>query len=348
MATQEARHARGPDRGHQPRSWDDGGQGYGGHRGNGQAGDERLSRALGWFSIGLGLAELTAPNAVARLIGIPEDDSNRRMLRAFGMRELANGVGILAQPRESGWMWARVGGDLMDLAFLGNNLRSDEAQPNRIAAAAAAVAGVTALDVLCGQRMAQEGDSQSHGANRLWSRHIDVRQTVAINRKPEEIYTFWRDFRNLPQFMSHLERVDVQDDRRSHWVAKAPAGRTVEWDAEVTEDQPNQRLCWRSLEGADVDNSGEVRFERAPGDRGTILRVEMRYTPPGGIFGAIGAKLFGEEPQMQVRDDLRRLKQVLETGEVTVAEGSMAITHPAQAWAPGTQPAHTQPADSGR
>ncbi|MCW2237566.1 SRPBCC family protein [Azospirillum canadense] len=344
MATQEARHARGPDRRQQPRSWDDGG-----HRGNGQAGDERLSRALGWFSIGLGLAELTAPNAVARLIGIPEDDSNRRMLRAFGMRELANGVGILAQPRESGWMWARVGGDLMDLAFLGNNLRSDEAQPNRIAAAAAAVAGVTALDVLCGQRMGQDGgEAQGTGANRLWSRHIDVRQTVAINRKPEEIYSFWRDFRNLPQFMSHLERVDVQDDRRSHWVAKAPAGRTVEWDAEVTEDQPNQRLCWRSLERADVDNSGEVRFERAPGDRGTILRVEMRYTPPGGIFGAIGAKLFGEEPQMQVRDDLRRLKQVLETGEVTVAEGSMAITHPAQAWAPHTQPAHTQPADSGR
>lgn len=343
MATQEARHARGPGRGHQPRGWDEGGQ-----RRNGQAGDERLSRALGWFSIGLGLAELTAPSTVARLIGIPEDDSNRRMLRAFGMRELANGVGILAQPRESGWMWARVGGDLMDLAFLGNNLRSDEAQPNRIAAAAAAVAGVTALDVLCGQRMAQEDDGPSHGANRLWSRHIDVRQTVAINRSPEEIYSFWRDFRNLPQFMSHLERVDVQDDRRSHWVAKAPAGRTVEWDAEVTEDEPNRRLCWRSLEGADVDNSGEVRFERAPGDRGTILRVEMRYSPPGGIVGAIGAKLFGEEPQMQVRGDLRRLKQVLETGEVTVAEGSMAISHPAQAWAPNTQPAHTQPAGSGR
>lgn len=337
MALEEARHARGKDHRGQP--------GGGNRRGQGGSGDERLSRALGWFSIGLGLAEITAPNALARLIGIPEDDSNRRMLRAFGLRELANGVGILAQPQESGWMWARVGGDLMDLAFLGNNLRSHESQPNRIAAAAAAVAGVTALDVLCGQRIAQEGGDTStrgaSGASRLWSRHIDVRQTVAINRKPEEIYSFWRDFRNLPQFMSHLERVDVQDDRRSHWVAKAPAGRTVEWDAEVTEDQPNQRLCWRSLEGADVDNSGEVRFERAPGGRGTILRVEMRYTPPGGVFGAIGAKLFGEEPQMQVRDDLRRLKQVLETGEVTVAEGSMAISHPAQAW--DSQPPSANP-----
>ncbi len=326
MATHDSWHAR--DRGRRRPSE----HGYGGGNRNG---DERLSRALGWFSIGLGLAEIAAPDALARLIGIPEDDANRRMLRAFGLREIANGVGILAQPQESGWVWARVGGDLMDLAFLGNNLRSEDAQPNRIAAAAAAVAGVTALDVLCGQRLAQESAQESgasSGTGRPWSRHIDVRQTVAINKAPEEIYGFWRDLRNLPRFMSHLERVEVRDDRRSHWVAKAPAGRTVAWDAEITEDQPNERLAWRSLDGADVDNSGEVRFERAPGGRGTILRVEMRYTPPGGVFGAMAAKLFGEEPQMQVRDDLRRLKQVLETGEVTVAEGSMALTHPAQSW----------------
>jgi len=336
MATHESWHAR--DRGRRRQS------------GNGEAhGDGSLSRALGWFSIGLGLAEIAAPDALARLIGIPEDNANRRMLRAFGLREIANGVGILAQPQESGWVWARVGGDLMDLAFLGNNLRSEEAQPNRIAAAAAAVAGVTALDVLCGQRLAQEnGASSSTTANRPWSRHIHVRQTVAINKPPKEIYGFWRDLRNLPRFMSHLERVEVQDDRRSHWVAKAPAGRTVAWDAEITEDQPNERLAWRSLEGADVDNSGEVHFERAPGGRGTILRVEMRYTPPGGVFGAVAAKLFGEEPQMQVRDDLRRLKQVLETGEVTVAEGSMALTHPAQSWPDQSRRIPSNAAEAGR
>jgi len=319
MAVQEARHARGGGRGRQPSD-----------------GDETLARALGWFSIGLGVAEIAAPNAVARLIGIPDDDANRKMLRAFGLREVANGVGILAQPRESGWMWARVGGDLMDLAFLGNNARHHGAQPSRIAAAAAAVAGVAALDVLAGQRLGQgEGSGMSMGGagRRMpWSGEIHVRQTVAINRPPEAIYSFWRDFRNLPQFMSHLEHVEVMDERRSHWVAKAPAGRTVVWDAEVTEDRPNELLAWRSLEGADVDNSGEVRFERAPGNRGTILRVEMRYRPPGGVVGAMVAKLFGEEPQMQVRDDLRRLKQVMETGSVTVAEGSMALSHPAQPW----------------
>ncbi|WP_448207632.1 SRPBCC family protein [Azospirillum sp. sgz302134] len=319
MATQDARHARGMERGQRPGSSD-------------HSRDERLSRALGWFSVGLGLAEIAAPNALARMIGVPDDDANRRMLRAFGLREMANGIGILAQPQESGWMWARVGGDLLDLAFLGNNLRSHDVQPTRLAAAAAAVAGVTALDVLCGQRLSQEGGTGAGGMARLWDRNIHVRQTVAINRAPEEIYGFWRDFRNLPQFMSHLERVDVSGDRRSHWVANAPAGSSVEWDAEVTEDRPNERLAWRSLEGADVDNSGEVRFERAPGGRGTIVRVEMNYTPPGGMLGAMAAKLFGEEPQMQVRDDLRRLKQVLETGEVTLAEGSMALTHPGQPW----------------
>ncbi|MBP2311173.1 SRPBCC family protein [Azospirillum soli] len=315
MAIQDMRHAHDRRRGRQPSER-----------------DEQLSRALGWFSIGLGLAEIAAPDTVARLIGIPDDDGNRTMLRAFGLREVANGVGILAQPRESGWLWARVGGDLMDLAFLGNNARHRDAQPNRIAAAAAAVAGVAALDVLAGQRIGQQFGQGQSGTGRSWTGDIHVRQTVAINRPPEAIYGFWRDFRNLPQFMSHLEHVEVLDERRSHWVAKAPAGRTVVWDAEVTEDRPNELLAWRSLEGADVDNSGEVRFERAPGGRGTIVRVEMRYNPPGGVIGAMVAKLFGEEPQMQVRDDLRRLKQVLETGSVTVAEGSMALSHPAQPW----------------
>lgn len=264
-----------------------------------------------------------------------DDDGNRRTLRAFGLREIANGVAILAQPRQSGWLWTRVGGDLLDLAFLGNNLRDDHARPQRLAAAAAAVAGVTALDVLCGQRLAQDHDDdrEQHRDGRAgapWSRDIHVRQSVAINRPADEIFAFWRDFSNLPRFMNHLERVEVTDSRRSHWVAQAPAGSVVEWDAEVTDERPNDSIAWHSQEGADVENSGEVRFERAPGGRGTLVRVEMRYRPPGGMVGAMVAKLFREEPRQQVRDDLRRLKQVLETGEVTVAEGSLRLTQPAQ------------------
>jgi uncharacterized membrane protein len=138
----------------------------------------------------------------------------------------------------------------------------------------------------------------------------------------EEIYSFWRNFENLPQFMYHLESVQVLGSGRSHWVAKAPGGATVEWDAETIEDRPNERIAWRSLPDADVTNSGSVEFRRAPGDRGTEIHVEIQYEPPAGKLGTLVAKLFGEEPSQQVGDDLRRLKQVLETGEIVRSEAS--------------------------
>lgn len=110
--------------------------------------------------------------------------------------------------------------------------------------------------------------------------------SLVMKRSPEELYRFWRDFQNLPRFMPHLESVQVSGDRRSHWVARAPAGMTVEWDAAITEDRPNQLIAWRSLDGADVDNSGTVRFERAAGHRGTVVKVELLYSPPAGVIGA--------------------------------------------------------------
>jgi uncharacterized membrane protein len=149
-----------------------------------------------------------------------------------------------------------------------------------------------------------------------------VRKSIIINRSPEELYQYWRDLENLPRFMQHLESVRVTGDGRSHWVAKAPAGTSVEWDAEITEDRPNERIAWRSLEGADVDNSGSVEFRPAPGNRGTIVRVEIEYNPPGGAIGALVAKLFGEEPGQQAQEDLRCFKQVMETGEVVLSDGT--------------------------
>lgn len=150
-----------------------------------------------------------------------------------------------------------------------------------------------------------------------------MRRSIIINRTPEEIYQFWRNFENLPTFMKHLEAVRVTGDGRSHWVAKAPAGESVEWDAEITEDRPNELIAWRSLEGSDVDNSGSVRFERAAGNRGTVVHVNIDYDPPGGVVGKTVAKLFGEEPGQQVYDDLRCLKQVMEVGEVIVSDGTV-------------------------
>ncbi|HWS53950.1 MAG TPA: SRPBCC family protein [Pyrinomonadaceae bacterium] len=151
-------------------------------------------------------------------------------------------------------------------------------------------------------------------------RGIKVEHSVTINRSPEELYDFWSNFENLPTFMNHLEAVHITGDNRWHWVAKGPAGTRVEWDAEVYNQKPNELIAWRTLEGADVASAGSVRFEPA-GARGTTVRVSLKYDPPGGALGAAVARLFGENPEQQISEDLRRFKQLMETGEVTTTEG---------------------------
>jgi uncharacterized membrane protein len=152
---------------------------------------------------------------------------------------------------------------------------------------------------------------------------VNITKGVTINRPRETIYEFWREFSNLGHFMTHVRSVTSTTNTRSHWVVTSPAGQTVEWDAEIVEDRPNERIAWRSLEGSDIRQEGSVRFERAPADRGTEVHVSLRYDPPAGEAGATLAKLFGEEPTQQITDDLRRFKQVMETGEVVRSEGSL-------------------------
>jgi len=152
---------------------------------------------------------------------------------------------------------------------------------------------------------------------------LQVKKSITVKRSREDVYQFWRDFKNFSRFMHHVERVEVSGERRSHWVAKAPAGQVVEWDAEIVEDRANEFIAWRSLPGSDVQNQGWVRFVKAPADRGTEVHVELQYDAPAGSVGAMIAKLFGEEPGQQVRDDLRRFKQVMETGEVVLSDGSL-------------------------
>lgn len=150
---------------------------------------------------------------------------------------------------------------------------------------------------------------------------IHVERAVTINRPIADVYAFWRNLTNLPRFMEHLQSVTQSTGKCSHWVAKAPAGMTVEWDAEIITERENELIAWKSLEGADVDNAGVVRFTKAPGDRGTEVHVTLRYNPPAGRVGALAAKLFGEEPQQQINEDLRRFKQVMETGEIATIKG---------------------------
>jgi uncharacterized membrane protein len=274
-------------------------------------GRDRLAKSLGWFSIGLGLAEILAPRALARVIGVPY---RPWLMALMGVREIASGLGILSGERPKEWLWSRVAGDVLDMSLLGAALASDDSEPIRVEVAAAAVLGVTALDVLAARQ--HENFQPEESA-------IHFRKTITINRSPEEVYAFWRNFENLPRFMHNLESVTTTGLTHSHWVAKGPAGKNVEWDAVITEDMPNRRIAWESVEGSEVENAG-VEFETAPGQRGTILRVEMAYRPPGGKLGAAVAKLFGKAPEQEVQGDLYRFKQVLETGHVTTTEGQSA------------------------
>ncbi len=282
----------------------------------GRGAEERLAKALGWFSVGLGVPQVLVPGRVNRLIGVDDTRRNRWTMRAVGLRELGGAAGILDRPLPAGFLFARVAGDAMDLALLGAALRGKRNGRGRVAAAAVAVAGVAVLDVVASAKTSRSSDPTTRGGA------VRTRTAITVNRPPEDVYAFWRDLENLPRFMFHLESVQAKDGDRSHWVAKAPAGRTVEWDAEVVDDVPGERISWRSVEGADVPNSGSVRLAEAPGGRGTEVTVDIEHQPPGGAMGAAVARLFGEDPVQQLKDDLRRFKQVMETGEVVRSDGT--------------------------
>ncbi len=158
---------------------------------------------------------------------------------------------------------------------------------------------------------------------RVAKRGIHVEEAFLINKPQQELYDFWRNFENLPRIMTHLESVQVLEDGRSRWRAKAPriAGGSVEWEAKTTRDEPGQVIAWRSLPGSDIDTTGEIRFQKALGDRGTDVHVFMRYIPPAGRIGHWMATLVGQDPERLIRDDLRNFKRIMEAGEVITTEG---------------------------
>lgn len=277
---------------------------------------------LGWFSLALGLAELAISSTMSRLIGARNDARSRATLAAFGAREMANGLALLTGKRSAIWLWARVAGDVADLAFLATASRARRADRQRLLAAGTLVAGVTAVDGLTALQMTRS-PAEDAGT-------IRVSKSVTVRRQPADVYRFFRDIKNLPRFMEHLESV-TEHGKRSTWCAKGPAGMTVEWEAELTQEIPNAVLSWRSVEGATVPNRGSVTFRPAPGNRGTEVCVSLEYEPPAGKIGAAVAKLFGEEPGQQVMSDLRRFKQIMEVGEVLRSDASMhRLPHPAR------------------
>jgi uncharacterized membrane protein len=148
---------------------------------------------------------------------------------------------------------------------------------------------------------------------------IHVEEAVTVSRPPSEVFRFWRNFENLPRFMNHLRAVSQREAGISHWVARGPAGMNVEWDARIINEIDGRLIAWQSLEGSEVSTAGSVNFRETP--RGTEVRVHLQYSPPAGKLGAAVARLLGEEPTVQIHDDLRRFKQLIETGEIPTTTG---------------------------
>jgi uncharacterized membrane protein len=280
-----------------------------------------LARALGWFSVALGAAEFVAPAAMARLIGAASDARTVAVVRAMGAREVGHGIAILTHPGSATPVWSRVAGDAADLAFLGSAYSSVYADRRRLMAATAAVAGVAALDVICAQRLGSRSSSRQSPPAR-------VIEAITVNRPIEQVFGFWRQLENLPRFMRYIDSVERLGDGRSRWRAIGPGGVKVEWMAETVSERENDLIAWRSLRDARVQSSGTVRFTRAPGARGTEVHVDMDFRPPAGALGKTIGWLTSRDPARQLHEDLQRLKQLLETGEIAVSEG-------AGLWRPG-------------
>lgn len=153
---------------------------------------------------------------------------------------------------------------------------------------------------------------------------IELEESVTINRSPEDLYQFWRNLENLPNFMEHLESVKTVDARHSHWIARTPGGIKVEWDSEITENRPNELIGWRSLPASDIRNEGVVIFRQAPGDRGTEMRVHIIYHPPGGSVGTAVANFLNSLTSRQIGSELKRFKNIMETGEVPTIHGQVS------------------------
>ncbi len=164
-----------------------------------------------------------------------------------------------------------------------------------------------------GVSTAGDGDSQ---VSVPYGRGVRVEESVTIDAPPDQIYEFWRNFENLPRFMHNLDSVEVRDEKRSRWVAKGPAGTSVDWEAEIINEIPNELIGWRSVEGSRIDNAGSVHFTSTPANGGTEVRVILRYDPPAGVIGAAVAKFLGEDPATNVQEDLSRLKTLIESGGI--------------------------------
>jgi uncharacterized membrane protein len=224
-------------------------------------------------------------------------------------------------------LWSRVGGDMLDLFALGSALGTPGNGRGKTALSLAAVAGVTALDVICAQQTSAERAGQGNGNQKP----NQSEASVIINRSSDECYQYWRNVEQAPQFMAYIRSVRVTGDRHSHWVAVGPGNVRIEWDAEIVDDEPGRKISWRALPGSGVSASGTVAFEAAPANRGTIVTAQMEFDGPASALIPV-ARLIGKHPEQIAYKNLRRFKQLMEVGEVITTEGQSAGRSSGSTW----------------
>ena len=272
---------------------------------------EKIADSLGWFSIGLGLGEVTAARRVGRFLGI---EHRAGLLRAYGVREIATGIGILTLRRRAPGLWARVGGDALDLATLGSALLHGNPKRGNVGAAIGAVAAITALDVVAAQRL---GSQPTSGAA---TGAIEIKRTISIGKSAEGLYRVWREPQALPTLMKGFAEITPLDADRARWKLRAPLGRTLEWETQIVEDRPSELVRWESLPGASLPHQGSISFRPAPDGWGTEATLCFHFEPPPGPLGGVAALLPDAVPAIAVGTVLRRFKSLAETGEIPTLE----------------------------
>jgi uncharacterized membrane protein len=273
------------------------------------------ARNLGILSLALGAGALFMPRSTSRLSGL---EPHRRLLPLVGMREITAGIGLLSARNSTPWLWSRVIGDGMDLVVCASSLFSPR-NPRRLSAAVttAVVAAITAIDVRESLRSSISSDGRSAGS----APDALVTSSVIVGKSPQECYEFWRNVSNMTRISPMVESVTVLDDRTSRWLIRSPLGNAIEWDSKITGDTPGERISWQSVDGGGLYHAGVVRFEPSTGNRGTLVTISVHYRVPGGAAAEGVAKLLGADPRSEVREDLRRFKQLLETGEISTTRG---------------------------
>ncbi len=263
---------------------------------------EQITQGLGWFSIGLGIVEMLAPRTLSRMIGVRYHPV---FMRVFGAREATAGIGILTHPNQpAGWLWARVAGDVLDLASLGWAFNTDRRGTAKRIAAVAAVAGVTALDVMCAQGYTKVATDTG------------FESSVTIGKSPRELYDLWREPQIMSQVMGNFAEVRKIDEEHMHWVIPGFMGSVYEFDAKSVEQRPGELIRWKSISGAVPPNGGEVLFRPAPGDRGTEVTLRFKLESSANILHQAAFTLIPSIPKTALWKALMRFKSLAETGEL--------------------------------